>query len=176
MGLRPIYLTKTIRILIMKNRFIDIISLCGFSAFCLFISAIGGAVTLTSVNSWYQDLIKPSFTPPDWVFSPVWITLYLLMGISAWLVWRQTDHKSKQLPLSVFGVQLALNLAWSFIFFGARLVGWALIEISFLWVAIVINIYLFWRINNLAGWLLIPYILWVTFAVILNSSIYVLNL
>jgi tryptophan-rich sensory protein len=159
----------------MKLRYTDFASLFGFIALCLLVSAIGGAVTYTSVNSWYQDLIKPPFTPPDWLFSPVWITLYLLMGVSAWLIWSQTDHKSKKLPLSIFGVQLGLNLAWSFIFFGARSVGWALIEISFLWVAIVINIYLFWRINNLAGWLLIPYILWVTFAAILNSSIYELN-
>jgi tryptophan-rich sensory protein len=159
----------------MKSRFTDIVSLFGFSAFCLLISAIGGAVTLTSVNSWYQDLIKPVFTPPDWVFSPVWIILYLLIGISAWLVWRSHWDKSKKFPFFVFGVQLALNLSWSFIFFGARSVGWALINISFLWVAIVVNIFLFWRINSLAGWLLVPYILWVTFAFILNNSIYELN-
>ncbi len=159
----------------MKDRFTDIASFFGFTALCLLISAIGGAVTLTSVNTWYQELIKPSFTPPDWVFSPVWIILYFLMGISVWLVWRETGQKSKKLPIFVFGVQLGLNLAWSFIFFGARSIGWALIEISFLWVAIAINIFLFWRINNLACWLLVPYILWVTFAVILNISIFELN-
>ncbi len=159
----------------MKDRYTDIASFCGFTSLCLLISAVGGAVTLTSVNTWYQELIKPSFTPPDWIFSPVWLTLYLLMGISAWLVWRETRSKSKKLPFFVFGVQLALNLTWSFIFFGARSIGWALIEISFLWVAIAINIFLFWRIKNLAGWLLVPYILWVSFAIILNASIFELN-
>jgi len=159
----------------MKLLFENLASLCGFLLLCLSVSAIGGAVTHTSVNNWYQALEKPSFTPPDWIFSPVWITLYLLMGLSAWLVWRRTDRKSRRSPFAVFGAQLALNLAWSFIFFGARSIGWALIEIGFLWIAIAFNIFLFWRIDRLAGWLLVPYILWVTFAAVLNNSIYTLN-
>ncbi len=150
-------------------------SLSGFVALCLSISAIGGAVTHTSVNTWYQELEKPIYTPPDWVFSPVWISLYLMMGISAWLIWLNADSKARRYPLTVFGVQLVLNLAWSFIFFGARAVGWAFIEICFLWIAIAANIRVFWQVDKLAGWLLVPYIMWVTYAVVLNGAIYSLN-
>jgi translocator protein len=159
----------------MRTRIRNIAGLVGFLALCLSVAAIGGAVTRTSVYDWYQQLAKPVFTPPDWVFSPVWIFLYLLMGISAWLVWRRADPDSRRSPLAAFGIQLSLNLIWSFVFFGARSIGWALIEIAFLWIAIAVTIRLFWRIDRLASGLLVPYIIWVTFAAILNASIYALN-
>ena len=159
----------------MQTRFRNIASLGGFLVLCLSVSAIGGAVTRTSVYDWYQELAKPHFTPPDWVFAPVWITLYLLMGFSAWLIWRRAGLAGGRTPLTVFGVQLALNLAWSFVFFGARLIGWAAIELGFLWVAIAFNIWVFWRIDRLASVLLVPYFLWASFAGVLNTSIYILN-
>ena len=127
----------------MQTRFQNIASLGGFLALCLAVSAIGGVVTRTAVHDWYQELAKPSFTPPDWVFTPIWITLYLLMGVSVWLVWWRAENRNRRVPMTAFGVQLALNLAWSFIFFGARSIGWAAIEIGFLWVAIAVNISVF---------------------------------
>ena len=107
----------------MQTRFQNIASLGGFLALCLAVSAIGGVVTRTAVHDWYQELAKPSFTPPDWVFAPIWITLYLLMGVSVWLVWWRAENRNRRVPMTAFGVQLALNLAWSFIFFGARSIG-----------------------------------------------------
>jgi translocator protein len=158
-----------------RTRIKNFVALAGFLALCLSVAAIGGAVTRTSVYDWYQALVKPPFTPPDWVFSPVWITLYVLMGLAAWCVWRRVEPDRRRSPLSAFGIQLGLNLAWSFIFFGARSIGWALIEIGFLWAAIAVTIRLFWRIDRLAGGLLVPYILWVSYAAVLNASIYALN-
>jgi len=159
----------------MQARFQNIASLGGFLALCLAVSAIGGVVTRTAVHDWYQELVKPSFTPPDWMFAPIWITLYLLMGVSVWLVWWRAENRNRRVPMTAFGVQLALNLAWSFIFFGARSIGWAAIELGFLWVAIVFNISVFWGIDRLAGGLLVPYFLWASFAAVLNISIYALN-
>ena len=159
----------------MQTRFQNIASLGGFLALCLAVSAIGGVVTRTAVNDWYQELAKPSFTPPDWVFTPIWITLYLLMGVSVWLVWWRAENRNRRVPMTAFGVQLALNLAWSFIFFGARSIGWAAIELGFLWVAIAVNISVFWGIDRLASGLLVPYFLWASFAAVLNISIYALN-
>ena len=159
----------------MQARFQNIASLGGFLALCLAVSAIGGVVTRTAVHDWYQELAKPSFTPPDWVFAPIWITLYLLMGVSVWLVWWRAENRNRRVPMTAFGVQLALNLAWSFIFFGARSIGWAAIELGFLWVAIAVNISVFWGIDRLAGGLLVPYFLWASFAAVLNISIYALN-
>ena len=159
----------------MQTRFQNIASLGGFPALCISVSAIGGVVTRTAVHDWHQELAKPSFTPPDWVFAPIWITLYLLMGVSVWLVWLRAEIRNRRVPMTAFGVQLALNLAWSFIFFGARSIGWAAIELGFLWVAIAVNISVFWGIDRLAGGLLVPYFLWASFAAVLNISIYALN-
>jgi benzodiazapine receptor len=159
----------------MQTRFKNIASLVSFLGLCLSVSAIGGAVTRTSVYDWYQELAKPYFTPPDWVFAPVWIALYLLMGLSAWLIWRRTGFTGGRTPFTIFAVQLALNLAWSFLFFGEKLIGWAAIELGFLWTAIALNIWVFWRIDRLASGLLFPYFLWTSFAGVLNISIYILN-
>jgi len=152
-----------------------LVSLSAFLVLCLAVSAVGGGVTATSVHGWYQTLNKPAFTPPDGVFAPVWIFLYLLMGVSAWIVWERERGRKRRLAMALFGVQLSLNLAWSFIFFGARAVGWALIELGFLWAAIAGTIYVFWQIDRLAGGLLVPYFLWVSFAGILNAAILSLN-
>lgn len=152
--------------------------LAGFTfwmALCIGVSGIGGAITRTSVSDWYQGLSKPSFNPPDWVFTPVWISLFILMGVSAWLVWRRTSFRRGRVPLAWFGMQLALNLAWSGLFFGIRSVGWALVEIVALWIAILLTVISFYRVNMAAGLFLVPYLLWSSFAVALNASIWWLN-
>lgn len=159
----------------MTNRTRDIYGLIGFLALCLSVAAIGGMVTQTSVRDWYQQIPKPAFTPPDWVFAPTWTLLYVLMALAAWIVWRRRDRPSIKLPMAAFGSQLLLNLAWSFIFFGTKSVGWALIEIVFLWAAIATTLVLFWRVNRIAGWLFVPYLSWVSYAVALNASIYMLS-
>ena len=135
-------------------------------------SAIGGFFTSTSVSTWYVDLVKPSFNPPSWLFGPVWTLLYLMMGFSLYLVWsKKVDKKA----FTVFGVQLGLNALWSVLFFGLRNPLLAFIEIIFLWIAIIVNIVLFYKIEKKAAYLLIPYLLWVTFAGVLNFFIYYLN-
>jgi len=138
---------------------------------------IGSFFTANSVSTWYAtQLVKPSWNPPSWVFGPVWITLYAMMGIAAYLVWsRGLERKEVKIALGVFGVQLVLNAIWSIIFFGIQSPGWAFVEIVFLWVAIVATIAVFARISKPAAWLLVPYILWVSFAGFLNYTIWDLN-
>jgi tryptophan-rich sensory protein len=157
------------------NRKRDAIGLLAFLAACLLVSAIGGMVTATSVQGWYTTLSKPAFNPPDWVFAPVWTALYVLMAVAAWRVWRTGHSVARRRALVTFGVQLALNLSWSILFFGFQEVGLALADILVLWSAIAFNALLFWRIERLAGWLLLPYLLWVAFAAALNFSIWLLN-
>ena len=135
-------------------------------------STIGGLFTASSVSTWYIDLIKPSFNPPSWIFGPVWTILYLLMGIALYLIWIK---KYDKYAFMVFGVQLFLNALWSILFFGMKLPFYAFIEIIFLWVAILFTIIYFYRINKISAYVLIPYILWVTFAAILNFAIFILN-
>ena len=144
-------------------------------ALSLGVSTIGGAITRASVSNWYQGLAKPLFTPPDWAFTAVWISLFLLMGVSAWLVWRRTGLTHGAIPLACFAAQLALNLAWSILFFGFRSVGWALIEIVILWIVVLMTTVAFYRVSAPAGLLLAPYLLWLSFAIALNASIWRLN-
>ncbi len=127
-----------------------------------------------SVYSWYAGLVKPALNPPAWVFGPVWITLYALMGVALWLVWKSdSTHKIKAIWL--FAAQLALNAIWSPVFFGFRSIGDALVIIVLLWAAIVLTIFIFSKVSKMAAYLLIPYILWVSFALYLNYSIWMLN-
>ena len=144
-------------------------------ALSLGVSTIGGAITRTSVSEWYQGLAKPSFTPPDWTFTAVWISLFLLMGVSAWLVWRRTGFAHGAVPLACFAAQLALNLAWSILFFGFRLVDWALFELVVLWILVLMTTVAFYHVSRPAGLLLVPYLLWLFFAIALNASIWRLN-
>ena len=127
------------------------------------------------VDEWYTALSKPSWNPPNWLFGPVWSVLYILMAISAWLVWREEGLLGAIVPLSIFLLQLVLNAAWSWLFFGLHELGIAFVEIVTLWVAIVVNITLFWRLKPISGILLIPYLLWVTFASVLNYTLWRLN-
>jgi len=126
-------------------------------------------------GEWYAQLTKPAWNPPNWVFGPVWTLLYAMMGVSAWLVWKDAGFKGATTALSLFGVQLALNAAWSWFFFGLLQPGLALVDIVLLWIAIFATLISFWRIRGLAGALLVPYLAWVTFASALNFSIWQLN-
>ncbi len=137
---------------------------------------MGSVATDTSVNDWYRTLAKPSFNPPAWVFGPVWTTLFALMGIAAFLVWKKgLERKSVKIALSIFVGQLVLNTLWSIIFFGLHSPGGALVEIVFLWLAILATIIAFARVSKPAAWLLLPYILWVSFAIYLNYALWTLN-
>jgi len=153
----------------------DVLGLFTFIILCLAVSGIGGAITATSVATWYQTLEKPPFNPPDWVFAPVWTALYILMGIAAWRVWRVRSFEVTGKALTVFAVQLGLNLAWSFLFFGLRRIDLALVEIVILLCAIITTTIMFWRIDRLAGLLFVPYAAWVTYAIVLNASLWLLN-
>jgi len=158
-----------------RTRGRDALGLAAFVALCLAISAIGGWVTAQSVGTWYRALQKPFFNPPDWVFAPVWTTLYLTIALAGWRVWRVRGLAGALAAMSVYAAQLALNLAWSFIFFGARAIGLAFAEILILLAAICINAALFRRIDRAAGWLLVPYAAWVAFASVLNLALWRLN-
>jgi tryptophan-rich sensory protein len=127
------------------------------------------------VDAWYGALTKPSWNPPNWVFGPVWGLLYLLIAIAAWLVWREKGFAGAGMALAIFGIQLVLNAAWSWIFFGLHELGFALVEILVLWGAILWTILAFWRVTTVSGILLIPYLLWVTFASVLNFTLWNLN-
>lgn len=153
----------------------DLIGLAAFVVLCLAVSGIGGAITATSVDTWYQALKKPSFNPPDWVFAPVWTSLYVLMAIAGWRVWRQARMAGAWRALAVFAVQLGLNLGWSSLFFGLRRIDLALLEIAVLLLVIVANTVLFWRIDRWAGLLFLPYVFWVAYAAVLNASLWQLN-
>jgi len=140
------------------------------------VAASGAYFTVTGTGSWYQTLDKPSWNPPSWVFGPVWTTLYLLMGIAMFLVWRSdAPNKLKRRATILWGVQLFFNFLWSFLFFGREQIFGALLEIVALWVLILLTIFAFARVNKLAAWLLVPYISWVSFAAILNYTIWDLN-
>lgn len=142
----------------------------------LVVGGLSGFATSRGVAEWYPTLVKPAFTPPSWLFGPVWTLLYIAMGVAAFLVWRcGLATPGVAAALIAFAVQLALNGLWSLLFFGARAPGVAFIEIIALWLAIVVTVALFWRLSTTAGALLLPYLAWVSFAAVLNGSIWALN-
>lgn len=142
---------------------------------CFGVAALGGVATSSSVTTWYPALAKPSWTPPSWLFGPVWTALYALMAVAAWLVWRRLETGRGKPALALFALQLALNLAWSLLFFGLRSPLAGLVDIGLLWGTIVATAVAFGRIVPLAGWLFVPYVLWVSFATALNFAIVRLN-
>lgn len=148
--------------------------LAGFIVLCLAAGWLGSIATIPNIPTWYAGLNKPWFSPPNWVFAPVWTTLYVLMGISAWLIWRAPERRDNA-PFVPFAIQLALNVSWSFAFFGAHSPLAGLVVIVVLWVVLVWNIATFWPISRAAAWLLIPYLAWITFATALNGGVYALN-
>ncbi len=147
-----------------------------FIVICELAGVIGSSFTTPSIPGWYATLAKPAFTPPNWGFAPVWIILYAMMGLSAYLVYEKGPRRSDvRKALTVFGGQLVLNALWSIIFFGAHMILGAAVVIVVLWGMILASIWLFSKISKTAAYLLIPYILWVSFAAVLNISLYVLN-
>ncbi len=137
---------------------------------------IGSLFTFSKIPTWYVALAKPALNPPSWIFGPVWTTLYALMGIAAFLIWKKgLDRNDVRKALAVFGLQLALNTFWSIVFFGLHSPAWAFVNIISLWLAIAWTMILFYKISKPAMWLLAPYILWVSFASYLNYSIWILN-
>jgi len=151
------------------------IGLAVFVAICLGVGGLGAIATTPEIEGWYRTLVKPDWNPPDSVFGPVWTTLFILMAIAAWLVWKPAGFKAAATPLSLFGIQLLLNVFWSWIFFGMHQPGWAFVEIVILWLAIVATTVAFFRRSKIAGWLLVPYLGWVSFAALLNFTIWRLN-
>ncbi len=141
----------------------------------LSVGAVAGMFTSQAVPVWYVALNRPSFSPPNWMFGPVWTTLYILLGISFFLIWKEDTSKQRNLAIKIFSLQMLLNFAWSFIFFYFNMIGAAFIEIILLWISIVTMIYLFYKIKPLAAYLNIPYLCWVSFASVLNGGYYFLN-
>jgi tryptophan-rich sensory protein len=140
------------------------------------VAAVGASWTHTGPGTWYAGLTLPPWNPPSWLFAPVWTALYLAMAVAAWLVAGRGMHRRDvRLALGAYAVQLLLNFAWTGIFFALEAPGWALVDINALWLAIVVTTILFWRLVPVAGWLMVPYLLWVAYAASLNASIAALN-
>lgn len=141
------------------------------------VAALSGVLfTETGEGSWYRQISKPAWNPPGWVFGPVWTLLYILMGVAFYLVWKSTRPEPlKRRAMTVWLVQLGLNFLWTVIFFGAQQPGWAFLEIILLWTSILLTIFMFGSISKTAAWLLVPYIAWVSFATLLNGTIWLLN-
>jgi translocator protein len=142
----------------------------------LAVGATSGFFTASGVGSWYQTINKPSWNPPSWIFGPVWTTLYVMMGIALFLIWKSdAPDAQKRTAMLLFAVQMVLNFFWSFIFFKQHQMGWALVEIIAMWVMILLTIFSFAPISKTAAWLLVPYISWVSFATILNYTLWKMN-
>ena len=143
----------------------------------LIVGFLGSIATTSQIPTWYATLVKPLWAPPNWVFAPVWTTLFILMGLALYLVWRQgLERKDVKFAILIFGVQLVLNLLWSVVFFSFHAILGAFIVILILWIAIFANIIAFYVISKPAGILLVPYIIWVSIASYLNYTIYLLNM
>ncbi len=144
---------------------------------CLVVGYFSGMVTRSAIITWYPTLVKPSFNPPNWIFAPVWSMLYVMMGVAAGLVWNRIDFDKENVKkaLTFFAIQLALNAMWSYLFFGLKNPMLAGVEVVLLWLMIFETYSKFLKINKIAGYLFIPYLLWVSFASVLNISIWWLN-
>lgn len=159
----------------MKSNKYSILILIGFLLASFTAAAIGGLATADNVRTWYPEINKPTWNPPSWLFGPVWTVLYIFMSVAAWRVWRVKEKAGAKIALRLFFVQLVLNALWSLIFFGLHRPGWALIEIVILW-SLLANLQgRFWRLDRVAGGLWAPYLAWVSFATILNGTIWWLN-
>jgi translocator protein len=153
----------------------DILKLVISIVICEFAGIIGSFFTMKSIPNWYKKIKKPSFNPPNWIFGPVWTLLYFLMGISLYLIWNSNKNLDISLAVIIFSIQLILNIAWSMIFFKLKSPKYAFIEIIFLFISILATIIIFYQISRIASYMLIPYILWVSFASILNFYVWILN-
>jgi translocator protein len=150
----------------------DILGLTAFVVLCFGVSTLGGRATASAFTEWYPSLRKPSWTPPGWVFGPVWALLYPLVAVAGWLAWR--EGRARLGPL-VYLLQLALNAAWPWLFFGQRRIDLALACVVALWLAILATVAAFWRVSRMASVMLLPYLAWVGFAAVLNHAIWRLN-
>lgn len=158
----------------MKSR--DIIKLIVSIVACQGAGIIGSLFTTTAIPTWYAGLQKPFFTPPNWVFAPAWTTLYMLMAVAAFLIWRKgLDQKGVRFALIIFLIQLVLNTLWSIVFFGLESPFYGIMVIIALWIAIFLTMIKFFKLSTIAGVLLTPYIGWVSFAAVLNVAIWMLN-
>jgi len=141
----------------------------------LILGLFSGFSTISEIQNWYSTIVKPSFNPPNFLFGPVWTLLYILMGVSFSIIILQKHSSNKTKAITIFLIQFILNLCWSFIFFKTHQIGWAFVEILCMWFSILVMIIVFYRLHRIAGLLQIPYLLWVSFASVLNGSIYFLN-
>ncbi|MGA2066812.1 MAG: TspO/MBR family protein [Thermoguttaceae bacterium] len=151
------------------------LGLAVFLVLCFAAAGIGGAVTTPKIDTWYATLVKPSWNPPNWIFGPVWSALYVCMAVAGWLVWRQDGLAGAKMALTLFAAQLAVNVLWSCIFFGLERPGLACVEVLLLCLAIAATMLTFWRRARIAGILFVPYSAWVSFASVLNFTIWRLN-
>jgi tryptophan-rich sensory protein len=153
----------------------SVAALLGFLVASFAVAGISSVFTIQQIPGWYATLAKPSFNPPNQVFGPVWTVLYTGMAVAAWRVWRLPQSRLRTRGLQLFWLQLALNFAWSFLFFSAHRIGMASIEIVVLWAAILATTFLFWRQDRIAGAIFAVYLAWVSFASVLNLSIWLRN-
>lgn len=157
----------------MNPRNIAVLAAC--VAVPLAVGLLSGLATASGVEDWYPGLRKPAFNPPNWVFGPMWTLLYVLMGISLYWIWTAPRGRARARALIVFAIQLALNCAWSFLFFAFHKIGIALVEIALIWCAVLLMIFVFRQVHKPAALLQVPYLLWVTFATVLNAALWRLN-
>jgi benzodiazapine receptor len=153
----------------------DLLALGVLAGLCFATAAVGSLFTVPAIAGWYADLARPSWTPPNWVFTPVWLTLFALMALAGWLVWLRRNHASVVLPFTLFGLQLVLNAAWSFLFFTLQSPGAAFGEILVLLLAILATVVVFARVSTTASLLLLPYLFWVGYAAVLNFALWRMN-
>ena len=158
-----------------KNFLVSLGKLLASLIIPLAVGGISGFFTVEAIPGWYRTIQKPEWNPPNWVFGPVWTTLYILMGIAMYAVWMRPRTEERQKALYLNAAQLIFNFFWSLIFFNLHAIGWALVEIVLLWLLIVWTMFAYDRVSKLSAWLLLPYIIWVTFATILNAAIWQLN-
>jgi translocator protein len=159
-----------------RKLFMKIAGLIFWLGICYLTAWVGAQVSPgIGPSEWYESLQKPAWNPPAWLFGPVWTTLYTMMGFAAWTVWKKHGFTGASLALTFFVIQLVLNGAWSWIFFGAQSPGWAFVEILILLAVIGITTYMFMEKSKAAGWLMVPYILWVSFATVLTGTIWWMN-
>ena len=152
----------------------DILGFAGWLMLAFAAAAISARASIEA-QAFYDQIVQPGWAPPPWVFGPVWTVLYAMMAIAAWLVWRSGGLRAQRIALALFAVQLALNALWSWLFFAWQLGALAFAEIVLLWIAIVATLIAFWRVRPLAGALLVPYLMWVSFAAFLNYTLWRLN-
>lgn len=157
-----------------QSSWINWIKLIGSVLGCELVGVLGSVFTASAIPGWYAGLVKPALNPPAWIFGPVWTLLYALMGIALWIIWESASAQKRR-ALWLFAIQLFLNAIWTPLFFGTRSIGNALAVMVLLWAGIVLTILVFKRISRTAGWLLVPYLLWVSFALYLNLALWLLN-